>query len=181
MYNYGYRYTTKQMTLRNELRKLWEQHVIWTRSFIISTASDLGDLPFVTNRLLQNPSDFAEGLRVFYGNQKANQFKDLFTQHLLIAAELVNAAKQGDEKKVDTTRKNWYENADAIALFLADINPNWNQKEWQALLYSHLKMTEAEAVYRLSGKYEEDVKLFDSIEDQALKMADYMYYGLQGK
>ncbi|WMI81154.1 acetylglutamate kinase [Anaerotignum sp. MB30-C6] len=154
---------------------------MWTRSFIISTASDLGDLPFVTNRLLQNPSDFADILRVFYGNEKANQFKDLFTQHILIAAELVNAAKQGDTKKVETARKNWYANADAIALFLADINPNWNQKEWQLLLYSHLKMTEAEAITRLSEKHEENVKLYDAIEDEALKMADYMYYGLHGR
>ncbi|MEG0752369.1 MAG: hypothetical protein RR461_00920 [Angelakisella sp.] len=118
-------------------------------------------------------------MRPFYGSQKANQFKNLLTQHLLIAADLVNAAKQGNAQKADTSRKNWYANADAIAWFLAQLNPYWSQKEWQALLYSHLKMTEAEAVSRLTGKYEENVKQYDAIEDGALKMADYMYYGLQ--
>lgn len=72
---------------------------MWTRSFIISTASDLGDLKFVVNRLLQNPSDFADLFRKFYGNQKADMFKELFTQHLLIAGDFVNAAKKVIHKK----------------------------------------------------------------------------------
>lgn len=39
--------------------------------FIISTAADLGDLESVTKQLLQNPSDFAQVLRIFYGDKKA--------------------------------------------------------------------------------------------------------------
>ena len=37
-------YTKQQMCLMNRIRQLWEQHVYWTRFFIISTAADLGDL-----------------------------------------------------------------------------------------------------------------------------------------
>ena len=43
----------------NKMRKLWSQHVYWTRFFIISTAEELPDLKYVTNRLLENPGDFA--------------------------------------------------------------------------------------------------------------------------
>lgn len=53
-------YTQREICLINQLRMLWEQHVYWTRFFIISTASDLDDLEPVTNRLLQNPGDFAQ-------------------------------------------------------------------------------------------------------------------------
>jgi len=38
-------------------------------------------------------------------------------------------------------------------------------------------MTEQEATLRLAGKYAEDVKIYDMIETQALKMTDYMFYG----
>lgn len=174
----NYEYTRKQVDLLNELRKLWEQHVHWTRSFIISTAASLGDLEAVTKRLLRNPTDFGNLLRLFYGRQIGLEFEDLFTKHLLIAADLVSAAKAGDTAAADEARQKWYENADEIATFLATINPYWDLDEWKDSLYSHLQMTEQEAVLRLSGQYAEDVALYDEIEEEALKMADYMFDGL---
>lgn len=159
-------------------RKLWTQHVMWTRLFIISTASDLGDLQYVTNRLLRNPSDFAEALKKYYGEEKANKFASLLTEHLTIAAKLVNAAKSGDTNTVSEERKKWYANADQIAILLAAINPNWLQNKWQLMLYDHLKITEDEAVYRLTKQYAKDVAIYDTIEDQALMMADDMANGI---
>lgn len=171
-------FSQRQVNLMNELRMLWEQHVHWTRSFIISTAADLGDLDAVTKRLLRNPADFADVLRQFYGDRTACCFKELLTEHLLIAADLVNAAKKGDTAAVDAARKKWYANADEISAFLARINPCWSEAKWKKLFYSHLQMTEKEAVLRLGGKYAEDVKLYDMIEKEALKMADYMSSGI---
>ncbi len=162
----------------NRIRQLWEQHVYWTRFFIISTAADLGDLEPVTNRLLQNPKDFAQLLIPVYGAKAAGQFQRLFTEHLLIAGELVNAAKNGETEKVNSARKKWYKNADEIAHFLSSINQCWNETNWKRMLYSHLEMTEKEAVLRLHGNYALDIKTFDDIENEALKMADYMFFGI---
>ena len=160
-------YTQPQIRLMNQLRKLWEQHVYWTRFFIISTAADLGDLEPVTNRLLP-----------FYGAKSTAEFQELFTQHLLIAADLVNAAKRQDVVKADDARKRWYQNADDIASFFSSINPFWNEQTWRSMLYSHLEMTEKEAVLRLGGNYLADIKIFHEIEEEALKMADYMFCGI---
>lgn len=170
--------SNNQMNIINTLRKLWEQHIMWTRSFIISTAMNLPDLDLVTKRLLRNPTDFANVLRVYYGNVKAGEFEELLRQHLLIGAALVNAAKAGDTAAATETRKKWYANADEIATFLASINPNWDKQEWQRLLYDHLRMTEDEATYRLKGQYSQDIMIFDLIEDEALRMADYMAQGI---
>lgn len=172
------KHTNHQIALLNMLRELWEQHVYWTRFFIISTVSDLEDLKNVTNRLLQNPDDFAKLLTPFYGTKVAKQFADLLRQHLLIASDLVNAAKKQESGNVEIARRKWYANADEIAKFLASINPYWNEAIWKNLLYKHLEMTEREAVLRLNGNYSEDIKNFDSIEQQALKMADYMFSGI---
>jgi len=46
------------------------------------------------------------------------------------------------------------------------------------MLYDHLKLTEDEAVKRLTEEYAQDVALFDVIEDQALLMADNMANGI---
>ncbi|OQB13859.1 MAG: hypothetical protein BWY15_01487 [Firmicutes bacterium ADurb.Bin193] len=168
----------KRIELINTLRKLWSEHTMWTRSFIISTAADLGDLQYVTQRLLRNPKDFAAVLRGYYGFDKANRFEQLLTEHLTIAAGFVNEAKAGDTPAANESRKNWYRNADEIAEFLASINPFWSRRMWQAMLHEHLKITEEEAVLRLTGQYSADVALYDEIEAQGLEMADFMAEGI---
>jgi hypothetical protein len=168
----------KQMQLCNTLRRLWMEHVMWTRSFILSTAFDSGDLDAVTKRLLQNPVDFAKAMNPYYGPKVARRFESLLTQHLLIAAQLVNAAKAGDARTAEEQRRQWYANADQIAQFLGNINPYWNDRTWRNLLYDHLKMTENEAVQILSGQYRESIIEYDAIQNEALAMADYMANGM---
>lgn len=169
---------TTKISLIILFRELWEEHIFWTRNFIISTISELDDLEFVTNRLLQNPTDFANVLKLYYGPEIANEFERLFREYLTIAASLVNHAKAGDTEAANEDRENWYKNADEIAAFLAKINPYWNMKKFLSLFYQHLKMTENEATYRLTGKYAQDIINFDLIQADALKMADIMSYGI---
>ena len=172
------RYTYKQICLMNRIRQLWVQHVYWTRFFIISTSAGLADLEPVTKRLLQNPKDFARLLTPIYGIRLAGLFEKLFTQHLMIAADLVNAAKNGETDKVNYSRKEWYKNADEIAGFLSSVNRCWEEAKWKDMLYSHLEMTEKEATLRLQGNYTADINIFNNIESEALEMADYMSCGI---
>lgn len=167
-----------KINLINLFRELWEEHIMWTRSFIISTVSELDDLEYVTHRLLRNPTDFANVFRLYYGDEIAKEFEKLFTEHLTIAANLVNHAKAGDTEAANQDRSDWYKNADEIISFLASINPYWSMKKFQSLFYHHLKMTEDEAVYRLTGKYAQDIINYDIIQSEALKMADIMSYGI---
>ena len=169
----------QQIDLINTYRKLWEQHIMWTRSFIISTAANLGDLQMVTQRLLRSPSDFANELRKYYGYEDSQKFETLLRAHLLIAAKLVNDAKAGDTMAVNTDRIRWHQNANEIADFLSGINPYWNNQEWKNMLYSHLQLTENEATYRLTSQYAADIAEYGEIENQAMKMADYMAEGIR--
>ena len=75
--------------------------------------------------------------------------------------------------------KKWYENADAIAAFLAGISPFWNTQEWRNMLYEHLRPTKNEAVYRLSGQIAAEIAQYESINNSALKMADYIAEGIE--
>ncbi|HOV70379.1 MAG TPA: acetylglutamate kinase [Clostridia bacterium] len=170
--------SVKQIQMMNELRKLWEQHGLWTRSFIISTAAGLGDLNFVTQRLLRNPTDFAQLLQPYYGREKASRFEELLRGHLLIAAEFVNNAKAGKTAEASAARARWYQNAEEIAAVLASINSYWNENEWRNMLFDHLRLVENEATLRLRGQFEEDIRLYDQIQEQALEMADVMSQGI---
>jgi hypothetical protein len=84
-------------------------------------------------------------------NQAGNQLTDLLEGHILIAANLVNAAKPGNDSTVADTDERWSDNADEFAAFLIDANPNWNKEELIDMLHNHLNMTRAEAVARLQG------------------------------
>ena len=174
--NRGYYFFTP-INIVNAFRKLWEQHGMWTRSFIVSAASNLPDLQDVTVRLLRNPTDFAQVLQPFYG-EYSKEFERLLSEHLLIAAKIVNAAKNADTNTVNTERIKWYANADDIAGFLSSLNPYWSYEEWKDMLYEHLRLVEEEAVIRLNKRYAEDIALYDIIEEQALEMADMMSRGI---
>ena len=167
-----------EQTLSNLMRLLWEQHVYWTRLFLVSTAFGLPDTEFVTNRLLRNPKDFEAALKPYYGANAAAAFAELLTSHLTIAAELVSAAKAGDSAAAADAERRWYANANNIAAFLSSINPYWSVQEWQKMLYDHLAMTKAEAVAILTQKYEDGINIFENIEQEALMMADAMTRGL---
>lgn len=176
MNNRGYYFFTP-MNIVNTFRSLWEQHSFWTRSFIVSAVHDMPDLQPVTERLLRNPTDFAMVMDPFY-QERAKEFEALLREHLVIAAEIINEAKKGNTEAVDAAREEWYKNGDDIAHFLSRINPYWTLEEWRDMFRMHLSLVEQEAVLRLTGRYAEDVLLFDTIEQQALEMADMMSDGI---
>lgn len=159
---------------------LWEEHVEWTRLTIISLVDIKNPTETVAteNRLLKNTKDMAEVCRMFYGEEAAKKFDELMTEHLTIAAELVQAAVDEDNTRVDETEKRWYKNADEIAATLNMLNPNWEEKEMKNMLYDHLRLTKSEAMARLNKDYAADISTYNEIEKQARKMADGFSHGI---
>lgn len=170
--------TLSKMELKCEMRKLWEDHIIWTRQVIVSLVAGLPDTDIAVKRLLQNPVDIERVFAVYYGDQEAAGVRDLLKDHLTIAAELVIAAKDGDKVKADDAERRWYMNADEIAAALNTINLNWPKQAVMDMMHEHLKMTKDEAVARLTSNWEMDVKTYDMIHDEILMMADTLTDGI---
>lgn len=170
--------TQAELNLRNHLRMLWEQHITWTRLTIISMVFNLPDVDLVTNRLLRNPRDFEAALIPLYGAPNASRFASLLRDHLVIAAQLVNAAKAGDSRAAAEAERSWYDNARQIAALLGRLNPYWSQQEWEAMLFEHLMLVKSEAVDMLNKNYLAEINLYDDMEKQALQMADVMADGI---
>jgi hypothetical protein len=164
--------------LNNEFRLLWEQHVYWTRIVIMGIAFNLPDLDCSSSRLLRNAPDFAEVFCRYYGRKNANEFGGLIRDHLIIAANLVNAAKIGNIEEASRQECKWYENADDIVCFLNHINPYWSVKKMKAMWYEHLGLTKDEAAAILTNRYCDSVEIFDQIEQEALMMADCFTEGI---
>lgn len=164
--------------LNNELRRLWMEHIFWTKITIMSLASDALDIEVVTNRLLKNADDFGNLFAQFYDINFSNNFAKLMREHLTIALELVLAAKRGDNSSVSIIDEKWHKNADEISKFLNSINPYFSELMVRNMFYNHLALTKDEAVAILNRRSNEAVILFDEIEKQALMMSDMFLEGL---
>jgi hypothetical protein len=169
----------KQITLINQMRLAWEQHVYWTRLLLISIAEKLKDLPETADRLLRNPQDIANIFMPFYGAQAAQTISALLTEHLQIGAKLITALRDNKKEEADALNKEWYINADKMAEAFNSLNPQfYNREELRQMLYKHLELTTKEVAARLAGNYREDIEAFDKVEKEALMMADYFTSGL---
>ena len=169
----------KQFALRQTMRKLWEDHITWTRLVIVSTVAGLPDQDATTQRLLQNQTDIGDAMKTFYGDTGGTRLTALLREHIIGAANLLAAAKANDPTKLEAAKKAWYANADEIATFLSGANPTaWPPAAAQQMMKEHLDLTLAEAVDQLQGHYPESVADYDKVHDAILKMADMLSSGI---
>jgi hypothetical protein len=168
-----------ELAFRNDMRRLWEDHVTWTRLAIISLTSDAPDTEATVGRLLANQTDIGNAIKPFYGEAAGQELTRLLRDHILIAADLIAAARAGDEAALGEAQSRWTANADEIAAFLASANPrSWTVDEVRAMLQEHLRLTTNEAVARLQGDWAADVAAYDAIHVHALGMADLLSVGI---
>jgi hypothetical protein len=171
--------TREELALRNDMRRLWEDHITWTRLAIISLTTDAPDTEATVGRLLQNQTDIGDAVKPFYGEEAGNELTRQLRLHILIAAEVVAAAQAGDEAKLADAQARWRSNADDIAGVLNSVNPrNWPLTVMKAEMHKHLALTTEEAVARLQGNWTADVAAYDEIHDHILHMSDLLSTGL---
>jgi hypothetical protein len=165
--------------LHDAMRRLWSDHVTWTRLFIVSFAADGPDLQATTDRLLQNQTDIGNAIKPFYGRAAGNELTSLLEEHILTAADLLTAAKAGDTAAFEDARTAWYANAREIASFLHAANPdNWPRRDLRQMMRVHLDLTLQEAADQLAGDYAASVAIYDEIETEILHMADALSAGI---
>ncbi len=164
---------------RAAMRKLWEDHITWTRLYIVSAAANLADKDLTAARLLQNQVDIGNAINPYYGAAAGDNLPALLKTHILDAADLITAAKAGDQDKVQSANAKWYANGDDIATFLSAANPNaWPLAQMKAQMKMHLDLTLAEATARLQGKYPADIHAYDKVHDHILHLADVLSSGI---
>ena len=55
------------------MRVLWEEHITYTRNYIISALAGLPDTDAVAQRLLRNQDDIGNAIKPFYGDAAGNK------------------------------------------------------------------------------------------------------------
>ncbi len=172
-------WTLPEAQLRQNMRQLWEDHVIWTRSYVVATVANAQDSDEAATRLLKNQEDIGNAIKPYYGEESGNKLTSLLKDHILGAVAIIDAAKAKNATKQTAAEQAWFSNADEIAAFLSTANPSyWPQDAVKNMLYDHLNHTKAEVVAGLNRDYPADVIAFDAIHNQALMMADALSGGI---
>ena len=174
--------SAKGVALRMDMRKLWEDHITWTRLAIISLEGGTPDTDATVGRLLRNQVDIGNAIKPFYGAAAGDALTALLREHILNAADVIAAAKAGDSAGLAAAQARWVDNADQIAAFLHRANPRfWPLDEMRTMMHSHLALTTEEAVAHLQGSWDADVAAYDRVHEQILAMADMVSAGIIGQ
>jgi hypothetical protein len=168
----------KSCDLKTAMRKLWEDHITWTRNVIICLVDNAPGTKEAVDRLQKNQDDIGDAVKSYYGNDAGKKLADLLHEHISISADVVNSAKKNDKAGLDAAQKKWNDNADSIASFLIKANPDWKLDDMKMMMHDHLKYTTDEAVARIKKDYKADVAAYDKVHDEILKMADMLSDGI---
>jgi hypothetical protein len=168
----------KTTRLHQDMRKLWTDHTVWTRDYIVAAVDDRPDAQAAANRLMKNQEDIGAAIAAYYGQPAGQQLTSLLKQHIAIAVDLIKAAKGGDQAAQKQANDKWQQNAVDIAAFLSKANPNWPKDVLINMMKAHLATTTAEVVARLKHDWEADVRAYDAVYDHILMMADALSDGI---
>jgi hypothetical protein len=170
---------SKAAAFHDDMRKLWEDHIVYTRNFIIDAAAGLPEQQMTTERLLRNQDDIGNAIKPYYGEENGAKLTALLKEHITTAGELVTAAKANDTAKMEDAKKRWFANADAIASFLSAANPKaWPEADMKSMMHDHLSLTNDEAAAQLKSDWKSSIDAYDKVHEQILRMADMLSMGI---
>jgi hypothetical protein len=168
-----------ELRFHDHMRKLWEDHITWTRLAIVSFAADLPDFNRTAARLLRNQTDIGNAVKPYYGRRAGNRLTALLKEHIAGAVELLKAAKAGDSAAFASAKTAWYRNGRQIARFLSRANPRFLPfTAVNPMMKGHLDQTLAEAADRLGGNFAADIRDYEHIHRHILRMADAISNGI---
>jgi hypothetical protein len=179
-HHWNHRHITGTMVHFNQdMRKLWEDHITWTRNVICNILDNLPGTNEAVARLLQNQADIGNAIKPFYGNAAGDALTGLLNGHINTAATLLIALRDNDAAGLAAANAAWYANADSIVEFLHAANPdNWSLADLDDMMDTHLDLTISEASARKNMDYAADVAAYDSVHMEILEMADMLSVGI---
>lgn len=169
---------SKSDILKASMRKLWAEHTIWMREYLVSSIAKAPDNKAVSERLIKNQFDLGDIMGEYYGADVGNEFTILLKDHIALGMEAIATTQDGNEEKLNATNSRWQKNAEDISHFLQKINPIWKVSDLMAIFGDHLNHTINGAKARIKKEWQKDIKGFDDIFDQAMKLADMLSAGI---
>ena len=174
--------TARQAAFQDRMRKLWEDHVTWTRMAIVTFASGSDGFSASANRLLNNQNHIGRAFKPYYGERSGDKMTALLRDHILIAVDVLKAAQAQDTAAFEEANKRWYANGNDVADFISSLNRRaWPRATVRAMMKTHLDQTLTQAAAELGGDYKTSVWTYDDIHNHILEMSDALSAGIMAQ
>lgn len=170
--------TYDEMNIIGDFQRLWLQIALWMRAFFKSSLEDLEDLQAVTARLFEIPTDFYNHFLLYFGEEAARQIYDIVYDLVTTNYQLVNAYKTNETTAIDESARMWYQGANELSTFLANINKFWDAKILETLLFQYGKLKIEEIIAYFTNDYEKEIRVYNTLEDIAVLIGSYMGRGI---
>ena len=170
-------HTHGAIKLKLNMRKLWTDHVIWTRQFIVDLLDNLPSIDYTAERLLKNQDQMGNCFRPCFGDVAADSITSLLREHITVAADLLKAIKIGDASMV-LLEDQWTKNSDDISILLSTIVPCYSKEELIDMFHTHLILVKYQFIARMDADYNADILYFDMGLHHIVMISDYLAHGL---
>ncbi|MCZ2222740.1 MAG: hypothetical protein LC122_03820 [Chitinophagales bacterium] len=170
--------TENYKSLNTGMRKLWAEHMQWTYATVDAFFHNSTGVSAQMTRLLKNQEDIGNAVIPYYGTAGGNQLTALLKDHINKAVPVLTAAQSGNTTALNTALDDWYANAQDIADFLADANPNWDRMEMRHMMKMHIDQTVAYSVDLLNNNYTSAIVKYQDAFDHMMEMADDLAKGI---
>lgn len=170
--------TENYKSLNTGMRKLWAEHMQWTYATVDAYYHNSTGVSAQLNRLLKNQDDIGNAIIPYYGTAAGNQLTALLKDHINKAVPVLSAAQSGNTTALNTALNDRYANAQDIADFLSNANPNWDRTDMRHMMKMHIDQTVAYSVDLLNNNYTSAIVKYQDAFDHMMEMADDLAKGI---
>lgn len=170
--------TYSQMNLIFNARFYYRRLTTWTKAYLLSRYFGIGTMEAQFERLYLETLDIGEILQIIFGRQAAEEYSQLLSQYAIIANELIIAQLAGDLETVNRSVERLYQNVDARADFLQNLNPYWSAEEYRQLFYNFIEHIIETANAIASGDSAREIELYDTLNSHTDRMGDTFAEGV---
>ena len=166
--------------LQQNERIVWTDQVVWTRQYIATALTDDRSARIARDQLSVNGEAIGGTLKPYYGETAGAGLTAMLRVQFGFTSELIQAEKSGNLEKKKELERGLHENSNAIARYLAGLNPYWSPTQLESLLNRtfELDLSARNIVVGKDGRLDRDEMARDGSLDQARELADVIADGI---
>ena len=165
-------------TFARTMQRLWTDHAVWMRQYIVAAVDERPEAPEAAARLLRSTDDVGHALEDYYGKRASRRIAKLLRQQVMLCVDLVDAARFIEKTKFHDIDAVWASNGQDFVDELCGRNTAWSREQMLARWELVRTLIKDEITARLEENFDGDADTFDQLLTATLTFADELTDGI---